>query len=131
MRAAAFFIAVAFALVAVPPVHADDYPTLERVDHVLRCMKREGGQTIDNLYACSCEIDAIAQQMSFEEFTEALTFEEYRRMPGEKGGMFRDSERGERLIAALEKAREEARKRCFVGRPPRASGRGGASGGAG
>lgn len=126
MRLATSLTAVAFALLAVPPAFADDYPTLERVDHVLRCMKREGGQTIDNLYACSCEIDVIAQQMSFEEFSEARTFEDYRRMPGEKGGVFRDSERGEQLIAALEKARGEARKRCFVGRPPSASGRGGA-----
>ena len=94
---------------------ANDYPTLERVDHVLTCMKTHGGQTVDNLYACSCEIDIIAQQVNFEDFTEARTFEIYRRMPGEKGGIFRDSERAEVVVSELDKARADAKKRCFIG----------------
>ena len=94
---------------------ANDYPTLERVDHVLTCMKTHGGQTVDNLYACSCEIDIIAQQVNFEDFTEARTFEIYRRMPGEKGGIFRDSERAEVVVSKLDKARADAKKRCFIG----------------
>lgn len=94
---------------------ANDYPTLERVDHVLTCMRLHGGQTVDNLYACSCEIDMIAQQMSLEDFTEARTYEIYKRMPGEAGGMFRDSPRGEEIIGILNAARAEAQKRCFIG----------------
>ncbi len=95
---------------------ANDYPTLERVDHVLTCMKAQGGQTVDNLYACSCEIDIIAQQMNFEDFTEARTFEIYKLMPGEKGAIFRDSDRAKVIVGALEKARANAAKRCFVGK---------------
>lgn len=100
---------------------AEGYPTLERVDHVLTCMKSHGGQTVDNLYACACEIDIIAQQLTFEDFTEARTFEIYKRMPGEKGGLFRDSQRADEIVGQLEKAREEAQKRCFVGRKPGAA----------
>ena len=99
-----------------PAASANEYPTLERVDHVLTCMKREGGQTVENLYSCSCEIDVIAQQMSFDDFSEARTYEIYKRMPGEKGGLFRDNERGEEITAQLEEARKDAKKRCFVGR---------------
>ncbi|MCZ6771966.1 MAG: hypothetical protein O7G83_08275 [Proteobacteria bacterium] len=103
-------------IAAVPfAASANDYPTLERVDHVLTCMKTHGGQTVDNLYACSCEIDIIAQQMDFEDFSEARTFEIYRRMPGEKGGIFRDSERAEVVVGELDKARADANKRCFIG----------------
>ena len=99
---------------------ANDYPTLERVDQVLTCMRINGGQTVDNLYACSCEVDIIAQQMNFDDFSEARTFEIYKRMPGEKGGLFRDSERAKEVVAKLEAARADAKKRCFVGikRPP-------------
>lgn len=97
---------------------ANDYPTLERVDHVLTCMKSNGGQNVDNLYACACEIDIISQQLSFEDFTEARTFEIYKRMPGEKGGLFRDSDRADEIVGQLEAARAEARKRCFIGRKP-------------
>ena len=94
---------------------ANDYPTLERVDHVLTCMRTNGGQTVDNLYACSCEIDIIAQQVSFDDFTEARTYEIYKRMPGEKGGLFRDSERAKIVVGKLDAARADAMKRCFVG----------------
>jgi hypothetical protein len=92
------------------------YPTLERVDHVLTCMRTHGGQSVDNLYACACEIDVIAQQISFDDFNEARTFEIYKRMPGEKGGLFREGERPQVVVGQLEKAREDAKKRCFIGR---------------
>ncbi len=98
---------------------ANDYPTLERVDHVLTCMRTNGGQTVDNLYACACEIDIIAEQMPFDDFTEARTFEIYKRMPGEKGGVFRDSERAKKVVGQLEQARVDARKRCFIGKKPK------------
>jgi len=94
---------------------ANDYPTLERVDHVLTCMRLAGGQTVDNLYACSCEIDIIAQAVDFEDFTEARTYEIYKRMPGEKGGLFRESDRADEIVAKLEAARTDAKKRCFIG----------------
>jgi hypothetical protein len=96
--------------------HDNDYPTVERVDQVLTCMRTHGGQTVDNLYACGCEVDIIAQQLSFDDFTEARTFEIYRRMPGEKGSLFRDNERGKKIVARLERVRGEANKRCFIGR---------------
>ena len=94
--------------------YANDYPTVERVDHVLTCMRLAGGQTIDNLYSCSCEIDAIAEVVDFDDFSEARTFESNRRMPGEKGGLFRDSQRGDEVVGKLQSAREDAKKRCFI-----------------
>lgn len=94
---------------------ANDYPTLERVDSVLTCMRLNGGQTIENLYACSCEIDVIASKVPFEIWDEARTFEQFKRLPGEKGGIFRDSARADEVVPQLEEARKEAKKRCFVG----------------
>lgn len=102
-------------LLAIPgSAMANDYPTLDRVDHVLTCMKKHGGQTVDNLYSCTCEIDAIASMMPYDTFVEASTFEAYRNMPGEKGGMFRDSAQAEKLTAQLHKAQKEAEHRCFI-----------------
>ena len=93
---------------------ANDYPTLDRVDYVLTCMRKHGGQTMDNLYACTCEIDAIALMMPYDRFIEASAFESYRNMPGEKGGVFRDSAQGEKLVTQLHKAQKEAEHRCFI-----------------
>ena len=70
---------------------------------------------MDNLYACTCEIDAIALMMPYDRFIEASAFESYRNMPGEKGGVFRDSAQGEKLVTQLHKAQEEAERRCFIG----------------
>ena len=95
---------------------ANDYPTLERVDHVLTCMRLAGGQTVDNLYSCACEIDVIAQHVKFEDFSEARTYEIYKRMPGEKGGLFRESDRADEIVAQLTEARADAKKRCFIGK---------------
>jgi hypothetical protein len=94
---------------------AHDYPTMERVDSVLTCMAENGGQNIDNLQRCSCQVDVLMQQVSFEEFTEARTYEIYKQMPGDKGGLFRDNDRAKELVTKLDAARADAKKRCFVG----------------
>jgi hypothetical protein len=95
--------------------NAHDYPTMDRVDHVLTCMKQNGGQNIDNMLRCSCEIDVIAQQLSMEDFNTARTYEIYKNMPGEKGGLFRESADGSAAVNKLDAARKDAAKRCFVG----------------
>ena len=96
-------------------VLANDFPTLDRVSNILTCMKKHGGQSLDNLYSCSCAIDAIADQMSFSEWEEATIYSAYRRMPGEKGGVFRGSEKGEEVTANLREVEAKAEKRCFIG----------------
>ena len=65
-------------LAMTPGAQANDFPTLDRVDSVLTCMKENGGQTIDNLQRCSCQIDIIAQTVNFDEYTEARTYEVYK-----------------------------------------------------
>ena len=96
-------------------VEANDFPTLDRVDQVLTCMRGHGGQTLDNLYACSCVVDAVAAALSYDDFVEATTFKSFKSMPGEQGGLFRESARGRKLVQRLEEAEERAARSCFVG----------------
>ncbi|MGQ0594141.1 MAG: hypothetical protein ACT4QB_16285 [Gammaproteobacteria bacterium] len=96
-------------------VEANDFPTLDRVDQVLTCMRGHGGQTLDNLYACSCAVDAVAAALSYDDFVEATTFKGFKSMPGERGGLFRESARGQKLVERLEEAEERAARSCFVG----------------
>lgn len=102
-------------LVAPLTAAAFDYPTLDRVDAVLTCMQENGGQNIDNLQRCSCQMDILMQQVDYDTFTEARTYEIYKQMPGDKGGIFRDNPRAKELVGKLETARADAKKRCFVG----------------
>lgn len=103
-----------FGLLPAAAMADNDYPTLDRVDHVLNCIMAHGGQMIENVHACSCEIDYIASKLSFEEYSDARTVESFRNTPGDKGGVFRDSEQGRNAGKKLEEARAGAAKHCFV-----------------
>src|SRR4029450_6596588 len=71
------------------PVH--DYPTVARVEFVQDCIARHGGK-LENLYQCSCAIDRIANGLTYDEFVEPSTYARYPSLPGEGGGIFRDSD---------------------------------------
>ena len=111
LRFLVFFMLFAFWL----PV-SGGFPTLERVDYALTCMKEKGGQTVESLYACSCEIDFVSANMPLEDYIEARTFEIYRAMPGEKGGLFRGKGGRTTAVAKLEDIRQKAANRCNVRR---------------
>lgn len=108
------FMGLAVGVLLPVVASANDYPTLERVDAVLTCMALKGGQNIENLYACSCELDNIAEQMNFAEYSEARTYEQYARMPADKGALFRDSDQGAQLKARLEEVRATAERDCLA-----------------
>lgn len=93
---------------------ANDFPTLDRVDQALTCMKQHGGQTVDNLYSCTCVIDTIASFLPYKQWLEATTFRTFKAMPGEKGSLFRESPVGSNDVKRLEQAEKEAQRRCFL-----------------
>ena len=97
-------------------VLANDFPTQARVEFVLGCMNEQGGQSYDTLYKCVCLVDAIAAEMSHEEFVQAQVFSQLRSTAGERGGVFRDPDQARALIAKLDAALEHGKARCFVPR---------------
>jgi hypothetical protein len=109
---------LAFGAAAFPALVAADegYPTLERTAYVLQCMRDSGGQSMDNLYTCSCIVDKVMNKVSFDDYSEAQTFIQYKRMPGDKGGIFRDQPQADAVLAALTQAEAEAKQGCFVRR---------------
>ena len=68
-----------------------DYPTSARVEYVQECMLKNGVE-LANLYKCSCAIDRIAKDLSYDDFVEWGTFVRNVSLAGEKGGIFRDSD---------------------------------------
>src|SRR5262245_15927346 len=93
---------------------ANDFPTQTRVEFVLGCMNEQGGQSYDNLYKCVCLVDAVAEQMSHDEFEQAQVFSQLRSTAGERGGVFRDPDQARTLVAKLAAALDRARAQCFV-----------------
>jgi hypothetical protein len=76
------------------PLH--DYPTTARVEYVTACMDKVTSK-LAALYQCSCAIDRIADALSYDDYVESSTFARYASLPGEGGGIFRDSKRGREL----------------------------------
>ena len=94
------------------PVH--NYPTLARVEFVQECIARHGGK-LENLYQCSCAIDRIANSLSYDEFVEASTYAKYSTLPGEGGGIFRDSDTAKQMAKRYRETEAEAYRSCGLG----------------
>lgn len=100
--------------VLLPGAYADDYPTIETVRFVVNCMADLGGQNEQNLYACTCRYDALSDQMSYEEYDDAMVFERNKQMPGERGGFVRDNERGVKNYKKFKDLLQEASAQCPI-----------------
>lgn len=89
----------------------NDFPTLARVEFVLRCMDYHGGQVYENMYSCVCSIDRIASAFSYDEFVRAEVLAQLRTTPGERGGLFREG--GRELVSRYFEVTEAAENSCF------------------
>jgi len=98
--------------IADSPVH--DYPTVARVEFVQDCIARHGGK-LENLYQCSCAIDRIANSLSYDDFVEASTYAKYATLPGEGGGIFRDSDTAKQMAKRYRETEAEAYRSCGLG----------------
>ncbi|WP_025770170.1 hypothetical protein [Thioalkalivibrio sp. HK1] len=107
-----FLVAGSFASSAAA---ANDFPTQARVEFVLGCMADRGGQSYDTLYPCICQIDRIAANMPYDEYTAAETLSFLYSTAGERGGIFRDAApRSRQRINLFRAVRNEAEDACFV-----------------
>lgn len=107
--------ALALSILLAAAAHADPYPTVDRVEYVLECMKNNGGSH-EYLYKCSCAIDAIAAGLPYEEYVEASAVARYQTMGGERAGVFRDPEPMQAMAKRYRTLHAEAKKACDVRR---------------
>ena len=91
---------------------AAGFPTVETVRQVVSCMAELGGQTEENLLTCGCRQDAIEAALTFEVFEQASLQERYNRMPGKRGGLFRDDKISREQLKQLKAVRKQAFAAC-------------------
>lgn len=91
---------------------ANEFPTDEVVRYVIGCMAELGKQSEENLYTCVCRIDTVRENMTYEEYDGGNIMERYKKMPGKKGGFFRDNKVGDAQYEKLLKTREIALAQC-------------------
>lgn len=88
-----------------------DYPTSARVEYVQECMLKNGGH-LAFLYKCSCAIDRIAVDLSYDDFVEGATFARNASLAGERGGVFRDSDEAREKAKRYRTLEAEAQRAC-------------------
>jgi hypothetical protein len=90
---------------------ANDFPTLARVEYVQECINRTGGKQT-NMYQCVCVIDRMAEAMDYDEFVESSMFARYSTLPGEGGGLFRDTEEAKKKAKLYRETEAKAFLAC-------------------
>jgi len=94
---------------AAHPVH--DYPTVARVEYVNACLARTQDK-LAGLYQCACAIDRIADSLAYDDYVEDSTFARYATLPGEGGGIFRDSDQARQSAKRYRDLESGALKAC-------------------
>ena len=97
------------------PAYANDFPTLARVEYVQECVNRTGNQ--QHIYQCSCVVDRIAAAMSYDQFVEASTYARYSTLPGEGGGIFRDTDDAKKKAKLFRSVEADAFRACNLKMP--------------
>jgi len=99
---------------AAAAVPANDYPTLDRVEFVLGCARDARGPAQENLYKCTCMIDAIAQRLPYDRYVEYSTAANAFSIGGERGETMRAYGAGKEMAGKFRAVQAEARKACLM-----------------
>ncbi|MFP5511785.1 MAG: hypothetical protein ACLGJC_01680 [Alphaproteobacteria bacterium] len=91
---------------------ANDYPTAARADYVIACMAANGQSHIV-MEKCACSIDAIADRITYDDYTAIETVKVMADLPGERAGIFRSSGWAKDLMDRFRQAQVAADRKCF------------------
>lgn len=107
------FLPLLLACAAPLAAQAHDYPTSGRVEYVLECMQKHDSK-YEFLYKCSCVIDRIATQMSYDDYVTMSTALRNQAMAGERGALFRDPLPVKEMASKYKALQASADKACAV-----------------
>lgn len=93
---------------------AYDYPTVDRVEYVHACMRDNTGPPQEMIYKCSCTIDAISRQMTYEDFVESSTAAYAYTIGGERGETVRAYLPAKQMADHFKDVQSRAKKSCFI-----------------
>jgi hypothetical protein len=108
----AFLIAPGMCLPGIAAAY--DYPTVDRVEYVHGCMRDNPGPNQEMVYKCSCVIDAIAKEMSYEEFVDTSTSANAFSIGGERGELVRNYDPTKKMAEKFRDLQAKAKKGCFI-----------------
>ena len=93
-------------------IKTKNIPTNEKVEYVFACMQgNKDSQAY--LVKCSCSIDYIDEQMTYEEYVQAETIMSLRQIYGEKSLLFKNTPNAMEITSNMQNILAEAEMECF------------------
>ena len=93
-------------------IKTKNIPTNEKVEYVFACM--QGNEdTQAYILKCSCSIDYINEQMTYEEYVQAETIMSLRQIYGEKSLLFKNTPNAMEITSNMQNILAEAEMECF------------------
>lgn len=92
-----------------------DFPTVDRVEYVHICQRDNADRPPhEMLYKCSCVIDALAKDLTYDEYVESSTAFYAFTIAGERGQVIRNESQSKGLADRFKSLQIKAKKGCFV-----------------
>jgi hypothetical protein len=107
-------VALAALAPAMPAQAANDFPTTARVLYVHECMRDHPGPHFEMVNKCSCALDKLAEQLSFDQYESLSTEANATTIGGERGAYLRENEAVQTDVRRYRKLQTEVKKACFV-----------------
>ena len=102
------------ALSATTGVSANDFPTVERVLYVNECMRANPGLQFEMVNKCSCALDRLASEVTYDDYVSMTTIVNAISIGGERGSEMRDNESLKPQIARYRELQARVTKACFI-----------------
>jgi len=93
---------------------ANDFPTVDRVNYVLECMRAHPGPQYEMVSKCSCALDGLAREIKHDQYVEFSTATNANSIGGERGNTIRDTEMLQVEIRKYRALQSKVKKACFI-----------------
>ena len=105
--------ASAFAAKPKAKAKVNNYPTLDRVQYVLECVQNYPDKVHQEMiYKCSCAIDEIAKQISYDDFINDWTASKAISIAGDRGAI-REHQMVKGMVKQFNDVQGSAQKTCL------------------
>ncbi len=95
------------------PTKVNNYPTLDRVQYVLECAQNYPNKVHQEMiYKCSCAIDEIAKQISYDDFVNDWTSSKAVTIAGDRGAI-REHQMVKGMVKEFNDVQGKAQKICL------------------
>lgn len=92
----------------------NDFPTNERVLYVLECMASNPGPQFEMVSKCSCALDKIASELSYDQYLTLSTEFKATTIGGERGSVIRDNNTAQKDARRYRDLQKQVQSACFI-----------------